>query len=390
MNNYSSDSTDGLEPNPDTAGATRPDQPDQPDQHDQQGATGGDEPWQTPGTQAQAQSATRPTEGQDQAQPSVQPQAPAPAQSQLQPQPQTQTQTQPQAQDHAQRQAQPEAQASKPTHLWKKPSARGRGKGADKPQLQSPYESPYDGPSSAYSLGGGIGDQGFGYSAPPQVPDQPWPSQDQSQVQGQGDAQPTQQPQPAYGTQPAQPAQPAYTAQPAQSGYGTQQSQQDPYQQPGYGDPAAQQYGQYQPYAQRYQPQGNAAPSGYVSYSPASNERWNTLCILGFVLTFILPPVGLVFSCIALSQINRTGEQNKGLSIAGIVIGTLGTLGTILLATLLIAGLTANNSDSDWDDDDCYYGESCSSKQTDFVGDHGVEAYLNRVLTETATRCSDQ
>lgn len=60
------------------------------------------------------------------------------------------------------------------------------------------------------------------------------------------------------------------------------------------------------------------------------------MCIVGFILTFILPPVGLVLSIIALAQINRTGEQSKGLAIAGIVISAVFTLLTVAFIAFAI------------------------------------------------------
>ena len=83
------------------------------------------------------------------------------------------------------------------------------------------------------------------------------------------------------------------------------------------------------------QPQGQSFPP-QGGYYPSINRSWNVLCIIGFVLSFLLPPVGLVLSIIALVQINRSFQKSKGLSIAGIVIGALGTLLCVMLIGMTI------------------------------------------------------
>ena len=65
------------------------------------------------------------------------------------------------------------------------------------------------------------------------------------------------------------------------------------------------------------------------------------LSIVGLVLAFLLPPIGLILSIIASVQLGKAGAP-KGLAIAGIVIGAVLTvleiIGIILLVTLF-AGL---------------------------------------------------
>ena len=131
----------------------------------------------------------------------------------------------------------------------------------------------------------------------------------------QHDTAPYGQPQPPhdYGQQPPYaPQQSQYAQQP----YASQQpyAPQPPYapQQP--------------PYAQ--QPPYYGAPGGAYAPTPYTypGERpWNSMAIVGLILAFVVPPAGLVLGAIALSQIGRSGERGRGLSIAGIVIGALGT-----------------------------------------------------------------
>jgi hypothetical protein len=83
-----------------------------------------------------------------------------------------------------------------------------------------------------------------------------------------------------------------------QQGYGQQ-----PYPQPGYGQP-------YPGYGQPY-----PAPRGT-----------NTMAILALVFGILVAPLGLVFGFVARSQIKKTGEDGDGLALAGIIIGGIFTL----------------------------------------------------------------
>lgn len=103
-------------------------------------------------------------------------------------------------------------------------------------------------------------------------------------------------------------------------------------------------YPQYQQYNAPYPPSGY----GYGYPQPSQQDRWNGLCIAGFILAFIIPPVGLVLSIIALVQINRTREKSKGLTIAGIVISALGTLCFVAVIAVAVwaLGFTVDYIDS--------------------------------------------
>ena len=148
---------------------------------------------------------------------------------------------------------------------------------------------------------------------------------------------------------------PQYGAAPSDRQSFTPQPEQ-PYTQPSQ-QPYTQQYGaayqQGAPYQNGYQQQGTpyqngyqqpgaygapygAQPYGYYYGQPAQVDRWNGLCIAGFVLAFIIPPVGLILSVIALVQINKSHEKSKGLTIAGIVISALGTLFFVAVIALAV------------------------------------------------------
>jgi hypothetical protein len=52
----------------------------------------------------------------------------------------------------------------------------------------------------------------------------------------------------------------------------------------------------------------------------------NTMAIVALVTSLIIAPLGIIFGHISLSQIKRSGEDGRGLAIAGTVIGYVGTL----------------------------------------------------------------
>ncbi|HWK19955.1 MAG TPA: DUF4190 domain-containing protein [Microbacteriaceae bacterium] len=77
-------------------------------------------------------------------------------------------------------------------------------------------------------------------------------------------------------------------------------------------------------------------PQGYYVPRP-----WNGLAIAGFVISLVpyLWWLGAIFSGIALGQIRRSGEQGRGLAIAGLIIGCVIT--GIVLVIFLLVGIFA-------------------------------------------------
>jgi len=47
----------------------------------------------------------------------------------------------------------------------------------------------------------------------------------------------------------------------------------------------------------------------------------NIWAILGLVFGILMPPLGVIFSIVALVQINKTHKEGKGIAIAGLIIG---------------------------------------------------------------------
>jgi len=80
-----------------------------------------------------------------------------------------------------------------------------------------------------------------------------------------------------------------------------------------------------------------AYPYPVYPYVPT---RTNALAIASLVCAFLFAPLGIVFGHLSLSQIRRSGEDGRGLAIAGLVIGyvvTIATIVALVVGTLLFA-----------------------------------------------------
>ena len=99
-----------------------------------------------------------------------------------------------------------------------------------------------------------------------------------------------------------------------------------------------------------------APANGSVSYSPAQQMRppyygpavlppYNTLCIVGFICSFIpyVRTAGLILCIIGMVQCSSTGERGRGLGIAGMAVAVGSVLLTIalLLLPFILAGVGA-------------------------------------------------
>jgi peptidyl-prolyl cis-trans isomerase B (cyclophilin B) len=96
-------------------------------------------------------------------------------------------------------------------------------------------------------------------------------------------------------------------------------------------------YGAYPPPYGAYPPYGgypSAYPPGYPGYPPP--QPTNTLAIASLVCAFVFAPLGIVFGHISLSQIKKTGEEGRGLALAGLIISYLITALTILVVVLSV------------------------------------------------------
>ena len=92
------------------------------------------------------------------------------------------------------------------------------------------------------------------------------------------------------------------------------------------------------PAAPQYQA---APPANSGGYAPApSSQPGKILGIVGFILAFLAPVIGLILSIIAKVQSRKAGVPN-GLATAGIIIGALATIAYIIIIIVAIAGAAA-------------------------------------------------
>jgi hypothetical protein len=80
------------------------------------------------------------------------------------------------------------------------------------------------------------------------------------------------------------------------------------------------------------QPYGSQQPYG-LNQSYAPEPKLNTFALIGFIASFFIGVVGIVFGHLALSQLKRSGEKGHGFALAGLIIGYVGVgLGIIVIA----------------------------------------------------------
>ncbi|GLI28000.1 hypothetical protein ARHIZOSPH14_22420 [Agromyces rhizosphaerae] len=86
------------------------------------------------------------------------------------------------------------------------------------------------------------------------------------------------------------------------------------------------------------QPDYSAAPAPSGQYAAAPNtQKTNVLAIISLVSAFFISLVAVITGHIALSQIKKTGEQGRGLAIAGLVIGYIGLVVGVIVFIFWIA-----------------------------------------------------
>ncbi len=83
------------------------------------------------------------------------------------------------------------------------------------------------------------------------------------------------------------------------------------------------------------------APPGYPPRSQGTNGFAIAALIFGIIGGVLL---GFIFGFIALSQTRRTGQNGRGMAIAGIVLSAMWTIGIVLLIVLALASSTTDSS----------------------------------------------
>lgn len=91
-----------------------------------------------------------------------------------------------------------------------------------------------------------------------------------------------------------------------------------------------------EPAAQSYQAAAPAAPA--YQPAPAASQPGKVLGIVGLILAFIIPPVGLILGIVALVQSKKAGAKN-GIALTAIILGAIFTIAWILF--WIIIGITA-------------------------------------------------
>lgn len=84
-----------------------------------------------------------------------------------------------------------------------------------------------------------------------------------------------------------------------------------------------------------YPPSYPGYPGGYPTGYPPP-PRTNSMAVASLVCAFLFAPLGIVFGHISLSQIRRSGEQGRGLAIAGLVIGYVATVLTVVVVAVAV------------------------------------------------------
>ncbi|KUI31298.1 cyclophilin [Mycobacterium sp. IS-1742] len=85
-------------------------------------------------------------------------------------------------------------------------------------------------------------------------------------------------------------------------------------------------------------------PPGYPPGHPGGYPRprtTNSWAVAALVCALLVAPLGIVFGHLSLSQIKRTGEDGRGLALAGLIIGYLMTALTVIVVVLSLLFLVA-------------------------------------------------
>lgn len=84
-------------------------------------------------------------------------------------------------------------------------------------------------------------------------------------------------------------------------------------------------------------PAGYGEHPGYPGHTYQPPRPTNSLAIASLVCAFVLAPLGVVFGHMSLSQIKKTGEQGRGLAIAGLIVSYLVIVTAIVVVVVSVA-----------------------------------------------------
>ena len=75
--------------------------------------------------------------------------------------------------------------------------------------------------------------------------------------------------------------------------------------------------------------------------SSSTPQKTNALAIASLISSFFVSVLGIILGFVALNQIKKTGEQGRGLALAGIWIGFVAVGITVLIIILQVVALAA-------------------------------------------------
>ena len=96
-----------------------------------------------------------------------------------------------------------------------------------------------------------------------------------------------------------------------------------------------QQYGQPQYGQQQFGPQQYPPYQGYPGYRQQAGT--NGFAIAALICGIVFNVLGIIFGFVALNQIKRTGEQGRGMAIAGIWVGAASLVLTVVWVIVVLS-----------------------------------------------------
>jgi hypothetical protein len=90
------------------------------------------------------------------------------------------------------------------------------------------------------------------------------------------------------------------------------------------------------------QPYGYAQPQGYPQpYAAPMPTGTNGLAIASLICAFFIPIVAIILGHIALNQIKQTGQEGRGLALAGTILGYVFTGIGLIIACIYVIAIAA-------------------------------------------------
>ncbi|KTR95311.1 hypothetical protein NS220_06435 [Microbacterium testaceum] len=122
-------------------------------------------------------------------------------------------------------------------------------------------------------------------------------------------------------------------------------------------------------------PYGEAQPGGVPAYAASASipppvdyaNRTNVVSIFALVLGFLVPIGGIIAGVVGLSQVKRTGEKGRGLAIAGIIVGSVMTLLTIVGVILFFVFVALGAAEEAQSTDDGGFFDPNQNAPTEFL-----------------------